>query len=131
VVAIHTGLRQGELLGLRWTDAALEERKLSVSRALKTKENGLGFGHPKNNASRRTVPLSRTAVEALRAHRLRQNEERLRCPEWRDTGLVFPNHVGGPMEHNNLYSREYKPLLRRANLKEEGFNFHSLRHTFA
>lgn len=50
---------------------------------------------------------------------------------WRDADLVFPNRVGGPTDHNNLYYREYKPLLERAGLAGEGFTFHSLRHTFA
>jgi integrase len=62
---------------------------------------------------------------------LRQNEERLRSPKWRDTGLIFPNRVDGPMDHNNLYYREYRPLLESAGLGDEGFAFHSLRHTFA
>jgi integrase len=44
---------------------------------------------------------------------------------------VFPNRVGKPLDHNNLYYREYQPLLQRAGFKEEGFTFHSLRYTFA
>ncbi len=76
------------------------------------------------------MPLNRTAVEALKAHRRRQNEERLRTPGWTDNGLVFPNRVGGPLDHNNLYHREYKTLLKKAGLAEQGFTFHSLRHTF-
>lgn len=68
----------------------------------------------------------------LRAHRTRQNEERLRLGDlWQDHDLVFPNRVGKPLDHNNLYYREYKPLLHRAGLGDEGFTFHSLRHTFA
>jgi integrase len=55
----------------------------------------------------------------------------LAAPDWRDPGLVFPNRVGGPMDHNNLYYREYKPLLKSAGLEGEGFTFHALRHTFA
>jgi integrase len=55
VVAVHTGLRQGELLGLKWTDVDLVGRKLSVRRALKVTDHGLDFGSPKNNASRRSV----------------------------------------------------------------------------
>jgi integrase len=70
-------------------------------------------------------------VAALRAHRLRQNEERLKSPAWRHHALIFPNRIGGPTDHNNLYYREYKPLLERAGLKGEGFTFHTLRHTFA
>jgi integrase len=132
VVAVHTGLRQGELLGLKWTDVDLAARRLSVRRALKVTDHGLDFGPPKNNASRRSVPLSRTAVAVLRAHRTRQNEERLRLGDlWLDHDLVFPNRVGKPMDHGNLYYREYKPLLDEAGLGDEGFTFHRLRHTFA
>ncbi len=130
-VAVHTGLRQGELLGLKWTDIDLGAGKLSVRRSLKVTEDSLAFGPPKNKASRRSVPLNKTAVTALRAHRLRQNEERLSAPEWHDHELVFPNRVGRPTDHNNLYYREYKPLLERAGLPGEGFTFHTLRHTFA
>lgn len=55
VVAVHTGLRQGELLGLKWTDVDLTGRRLSVRRALKVTDHGLDFGPPKNKASRRSV----------------------------------------------------------------------------
>jgi integrase len=132
VVAVHMGLRQGELLGLKWTDVDLAGRRLSVRRALKVTDHGLDVGPPKNKASRRSVPLSKTAVAVLRAHRTRQNEERLQLGDvWQDHDLVFPNRVGKPMDHGNLYYREYKPLLQKAGLGDEGFTFHSLRHTFA
>jgi integrase len=132
VVAVHTGLRQGELLGLKWTDVDLATRRLSIRRALKVTDHGLDFGPPKNNASRRSVSLSKTALAVLRAHRTRQNEERLRLGDlWLDHDLVFANRVGKPMNHGNLYYREYKPLLQKAGLGDEGFTFHSLRHTFA
>jgi integrase len=68
----------------------------------------------------------------MRANRTRQNEERLRLGDlWQDHDLVFPHRVGKPLDHNNLYRREYKPLLQRAGPGDEGFTFHSLRHTFA
>src|SRR5829696_1906416 len=105
VVAVHTGLRQGELLGLKWTDVDLDAGKLSVRRSLKVTEDGLDFGPPKNKASRRSVPLNKSAISALRAHRLQQNEERLSAPKWHDHNLVFPNRVGRPTDHNNLYYR--------------------------
>src|SRR5215216_6949600 len=92
IAAIHTGLRKGELLGLKWTDLDLDGGTLSVRRSLKVKDHGLDFGPPKNKASRRSVPLNKSAVAALKAHRLRQNEERLRLGElWEDQDLVFPN----------------------------------------
>lgn len=120
VVAVHTGLRQGELLGLKWTDVDLDAGKLAVRRSLKVGAEGLGFGPPKNKASRRSVALSKTAVAALRAHHKRQSEERLRTPEWVDNDLVFPNRAGKPMDHNNLYHREYRALLKKAGLAEQG-----------
>ena len=131
-VAVPTGLHQGELLGLKWTDVDLAYRRLSVRRTLKATDHGLNFGPPKNKASRRSVPLSKTAVAFLHAHRTRQNEERLRLGDpWQDHDLVSPNRVGMPLDHNNLYYREYKGLLQMAGLEDEGFTFHNLRHTFA
>ena len=133
VVTVHTGLRRGELLGLKWTDIDLDAKfpKISVRRSLKVTEEGLDFGPPKNRASRRSVPLNKTAASALRAHKARQNAEMLATPAWQNTGLVFPNRVGKPMNPSNLYNRDYKPLLKDAGLEGEGFTFHSLRHTFA
>ena len=52
-------------------------------------------------------------------------------PAWRDVSLVFPNRIGGPTDHNNLYYREYKPLLKRVRLADGGFTFHTLIRTFA
>ena len=93
------------------------------------------FNPPKRNKSRRTVKLTSQAVEAVKRHRKRQNEEQLKATRWEDQGLVFPNRVGKPMDHNNLYHRDYKGLLKRAGLwsedKDERFTFHSLRHTCA
>ena len=123
---------RAKLLGLKWTDVDLTGRRVSVRRALKVTDHGLDFGPPKNKASNRSVPLSKGAVAALRAYRTRQNEERLQLGDlWHDHDLVFPNRVGKPLDHNNLYYREYKPLLHSAGLGDEVFTFHSLRHTFA
>ena len=78
------------------------------------------------------MPLTSKAAAVLRAHRTRQHEERLRLGDlWQDHDLVFPNRVGKPLDHNNLYYRENKPLLRQAGVDNEGFTFHGLRHTFA
>ena len=132
VLAVHTGLRQGELLGLKWTDVDLDARTLSVQRSLDADGT---FNPPKRDKSRRTVRLTSQAVEALKLHRKHQNEERLKAARWEDHSLVFPNRVGKPMDHNNLYHRDFKSLLKRAGFwsedKDKRFTFHSLRHTCA
>jgi integrase len=102
-----------------------------VRRSLKVTPDGLGFGPPKNKSSRRSIRLNQTATAALKEHRLRQNQERLLVREWHDHDLVFPNRAGKPMDHNNLYHREFKALLKKAGLHDRGYTFHTLRHTFA
>jgi integrase len=130
VVAVHTGMRQGELLALRWRDVALDVGLLHVRSNLERAEVGVRMGTPKTARSRRTIKLSATSVEALREHRSRQDEERLaRADAWTDHDLVFPNTVGKPMDGIHLLRREFVPLLERAGLPR--VRFHDLRHTAA
>jgi integrase len=130
VVAIHTGVRQGELFGLRWGDVDLEAGTLSVHRTLSGAKGGPTFTTPKNDKARR-VRLTPQATEALRDHRKRQLEERMRLAGlWQDYGLVFCSTVGTPLSRHNIYNRSFKPLLERAGLPRT-FRFHDLRHTFA
>ena len=129
VVALCTGLRRGEVLGLKWSDMDLEEGTLSVKRSLDVDGT---LKTPKNRSSRRTLKLTTRALAALGARKARQNEERLRKGDgWQDNNLVFPNTLGKPMNAGNFYRRNFQPLLDRAGLANEGFTFHSLRHTFA
>ena len=89
----------------------------------------LVFAEPKN-ASRRTVPLTATAVEALRRHGRRQAEDKMRAGSlYRDEWLVFASEIGTPLDAQNVVNRSFKPLLRRAGLP--GIRFHNLRHTCA
>ena len=90
----------------------------------------MAFGSPKNKASYRSYP-SKDRRGCPADSRSASEHREPAAPKWRDTTLIFPNRVGNPMDHNNLYYREYKPLLKRARLEGEGFTFHSLRHTFA
>ena len=129
-LALHTGLRQGELLGLRWDDVDLEAGRLSVRRTLSGAKGGPTFTTPKNDKSS-SVRLTAKAVEGLRAHRERQLEEREKLAGlWQDHGLVFCTTKGTPLSRHNLHTRSFKPLLERAGLPR-AFRFHDLRHSFA
>ena len=130
VLAVTTGLRQGELLGLRWDDIDLEVGTLQVRRTLTTAKGGPVLSAPKTKGSRRTVKLSPTALEALRSHLARQLEEIDRVGSlWREKGLIFAAEVGEPLRRQYVTARRFKPLLRRAGLPE--IRFHDLRHTCA
>jgi integrase len=131
VLAVTTGLRQGELLGLKWEDVDFEAGKISVQRTLSAAKNGSMFNSPKRNKSRRSVKLATLALEALRAHQERQSEEREKLDElWQDHGLVFASTLGTPLNRHNVFGRSFKPLLNKAGLPHT-VRFHDLRHTCA
>jgi integrase len=131
VLAVTAGLRQGELLGLKWEDIALDRGLLQVRRTLSNTKGGEPvFSDPKTARGRRSVKLTARAVEALKRHRERQLEEREEVAGlWQNHGLVFPTQVGTAMSRHNLVARSFKPLLKRAGLPE--IRFHDLRHTCA
>jgi integrase len=129
VVALHCGLREGEILGLKWSDVDMYAGTLQVRRTLSEALAGHLFEPPKNGKGR-NVKLTARAVEALRNHLTRQIEEIESLGDrYRDQGLVFPSQVGTPMNAKNLTARSFKPLLKRAKLPN--IRFHDLRHTFA
>src|SRR5215210_5866392 len=111
VLAIHTGLRQGELLGLKWEDVDLEGGTLQVRRTLSETRTGHIFEAPKNGKGR-NIKLTASAVDALKQHKATQNAERLKAgPTWEDNGLIFPSQRGTTMNAKNLTARSFKPIL--------------------
>jgi integrase len=130
---LKTGMRQGELLALQWTDLLLDANQPSVTvrRSLEMREHGKRqIGKPKTEAGRRRIDLSARAVNALRAHRKRQNEERLALGSgWDDQDLVFCNTIGRHLEPNNVKRGSFGPLKKAAGVPE--IRFHDLRHTAA
>jgi integrase len=132
VLAVHTGMRRGELLGLKWDDVDLEAATVRVRRTLTRTDNGrhLALGEPKTKKSRRTVRLTQKAVEVLKSHRARQAEEKLGIGSlYQNQGLVFAGEGGGLINPSNLRQRSFVPLLERAGLPR--ITFHDLRHTCA
>jgi len=128
-VAIMTGMRQAELLGLRWSDVNLQTGEVHVAHAIQRIDGEWRFVEPKSKRSVRTLSLTAEAAEALAAQRVRQIEERLVAGDrWRDMGLVFTSGVGTPIEPSNL-NRRLHALQAGAGLPPNGM--HSFRHCFA
>ena len=111
VLAVTTGMRSGELLGLRWEDIDLEAGTLQVRR---TVFNGR-IEAPKTLKGKRSIKLSQVSLRALRKHQKRG--------EW-----VFCTKAGTPISVHNIHRRSWKPLLKKADLPLDT-RFHDLRHT--
>jgi len=129
VLALASGMRQGELLALHWRDVDLDKAAIKVTATLQRTPEGFRFEEPKTATSRRQVELTRAAVDSLRRHRARQMEEHLRQGlSWSESALVFSNG-GKPIDNAALLRRSFYPLLERADLPR--IRFHDLRHTSA
>lgn len=160
LTALYLGLRQGELLGLRWQDLDLEAGTLAVRQQLQrlTWQHGCqpskpaagkaaACGHkrgadcpsrhggglttraPKSKAGKRTIPLPGPLLAELKAHRARQAAERLHAgSQWQDTGLVFVQESGRPLD-GAADLRAWRALLKKAGVAEAGT--HAARRTAA
>src|SRR5919112_1843037 len=130
ILAVQTGMRQGELLALKWGDVDLNRGVIHVRRTLVRNRGRIALGEPKTKKSRRPVNLTSVAIEALKAHLEQQLEDIERLGDlYRDDGLVFTSGVGTLINPSNLRRRSFAPLLQRAGLPQ--IRFHDLRHTCA
>lgn len=126
LLAVTTGLRRGEILGLQWTDIDLERGRLSVSRSL---QGDGSLAETKTARSRREVALPNTVLEALRRHKTRQNSLKLALgPAYVDRGFVFAMNFGESWKPDGI-STLYRTIVNRAKLGR--LRFHDLRHTAA
>jgi integrase len=116
-VAIFTGARQGELLGLKWKDLDWENRQVHIQRTY----NHGRFFTPKTDNSNRKIDLGPNLMNKLREWRLASPPSAL--------DLIFPNVSGQPMDCRNMVNRYFEPALEKAELPI--IRFHDLRHTFA
>lgn len=129
-VAVVTGLRQGELLGLKWSDLDWTSRRIQVQRQVqRRKGDGLVFCEPKSASGRRVIVLGKSTIEKLREYKNNQLKERILLGEkWQDYDLIFPSPIGTPLDPSNVL-KAYKDYLKRAGLPT--LRFHDLRHSAA
>lgn len=128
-LAASTGMRIGEILGLRWKDVDLDVGKVSIRQAYTKAHSGYEFHEPKTASGERSVALFPDTIELLRKHQSEQEREKNENqPIYNDHGLVIQTHIGTPVSPRNL-SREYYKILEKLDLPK--IRFHDLRHTHA
>jgi len=137
-LAAFTGMRRGEILGLRWSDINYDEGYVFVSRTLKEGSRfvpgggGLTkpvFNEPKTASSKRVVHVPVAVVNALRRHELFQGLQKDSLEgDWFENDLIFTNPVGGAVYPSN-YSYKFRTFLKKQGLRH--IRIHDLRHTFA
>jgi integrase len=139
LLALQTGLRIGELCGLKWSDLDLYKKTITVNRSLKrvkvvfdakTKGNTTQMLErtPKTQSSKRTIPLMDTAVKALTEHKKEWKIIEMKHKlVWKNEDWIFSTLDGGYIEPRNLV-RTFNAVLKKAEL--DRINFHALRHTF-
>lgn len=129
---LATGVRQGELLGLKWEDVDLDGATVAIRRTLSYVGGEVIFAPPKTERSRRIIELSAATVRSLRQHRSEQGTRRLMLgPAWGENNLVFPSSVGTPWLARAFY-RGYRDVLDRSGIPDlDTINWHTLRHTAA
>jgi integrase len=125
LVALGTGMRLGEVLGLRWRDVDLET---ATARVRQTLQITMQFDSPKSHRSTRSLTLPGFLVDALRSHKKVQNERRLLLGEsWQDLDLICERGDGLPLRPDTT-SKQFRAAMRAAELD---ITFHGLRHTHA
>ncbi len=129
-MAITIGLRQSEILALKWSDIDWARNTLSVQRQLKRKfENQDYFSSLKTKSGKRTITLGINMTDKLREHHRRQSRIKSETGDrWIENDLIFPSQSGTPMNQRNLL-RKFKMIIQESGLRE--IRFHDLRHTAA
>ena len=128
-VSLALGLRQSEVLGLRWGDVNIDAGTVSIQRTLQRVNGVFAFYPPKSARSRRTIPIPGPVATALHEHMKRQLQERIvlgaasQAERW--GGLVFTDEVGNPLTGHHVSERFCK-LIRMAGLPL--MRYHDLRH---
>jgi integrase len=129
-IAIHTGMRLSEIIGLKWVDVNWDLSTIQVKRqVMHLKGGGYIFTEVKSKSGNRTIILGKQAFEILKAHKREQQRMIISAGEnWADEDLVFPSYVGTPVTGSKIRGAMRK-LLKVSGLPK--IRFHDLRHTAA
>ena len=130
MLAMFTGMRRGEMLGLEWQDVDMEKKELRIVRnSIYTKNTGIQTTTPKTKKSMRKITIPTIIVELLQEHKLKQSyQQAMAGSDWVDTKRIFTQWNGMPM-HPDTMSEKCKKFLNQLGL--EGYHLHCLRHTHA
>ena len=131
VLALSTGMRSGEMLGLTWRAVNFERGAVSVIYSLQPTLTGeLVLMEPKTSRSRRVIDIEPRVVAVLRRHRAAQQmEQRVAGGDWVESDLVFTSPTGSPLDGRILICTWFRPLLKKAGLPP--VRIHDLRHSYA
>jgi len=127
-LALMTGMREGELLGLKWPDVDWGKGQVHVQRQLqRIRGEGIILAPPKTKAGRRQIKLGQGTLDRLALHQKEQNLVKTSMGDrWEENDFIFPNTLGKPMSCENM-SAEFKRMLKENGLPK--IRFHDLRHT--
>jgi integrase len=129
VIAIYTGLRRGEVLGLKWADIDFKTQVINIRRSLACTDNGLILKEVKTKSSRRQISISPLVINELLAHKEQQDSLKKRLGLiFNDEDLVVTDELGGRKDPRNLL-RQMERLIKKAGVKR--ISFHGIRHTHA
>lgn len=129
LLAASTGMRRGEILGLRWRDVDFVTGRVAVRQTITSVNYEIIVGEPKTSRGRRSIAIDSTTAKALRDHRKRQQSERKAMGEgFKDQDLVFCRPDGSPI-HPDYFSQTFDRTVARVGLRR--IRLHDLRHTHA
>lgn len=129
LIAIYTGMRRGEILGLMWQDIDLDKGMVKIAHSLNSTKNGLELSTPKTNKSIRNIAIPKIVVKELKRHKIVQKQNKLKYGNsYQDSDMVCTLENGKMINPKNL-SRDFHRMLENNNLPV--VRFHDLRHSHA
>lgn len=129
LLALNTGMRRGEILGLKWKNFDLNEGKISVTETLIYDENGFRFTEPKTHGSKRLISIDQNLCKEFKSYKAKQNEFKLLFGQsYEDNDLVFAKETGQPILPRTM-TTTFNQFIKKADVPQ--IRFHDLRHTHA